>query len=74
MLFRGSWKVQPELGIANAAAGQPFVLRNRNTNGDWVQQGKRFRFGASASPTLFGFYPGIGPISRIRHSFSPVIT
>jgi lipopolysaccharide transport LptD-like protein len=39
-----------------------------------VQQGKRFRFGASASPTLFGFYPGIGPISRIRHSFSPIVT
>ena len=73
VLFRGSWKVQPSVGIANAAAGQPFMIRNRNTNGDWVQQGKRFRFGASASPTLFGFYPGIGPISRIRHSFSPVI-
>jgi Tat protein translocase TatC len=74
VLFRGSWKVQPSVGIANAAAGQPFMIRNRNTNGDWVQQGKRFRFGASASPTLFGFYPGIGPISRIRHSFSPVIS
>ncbi len=74
VLFRGSWKVQPSVGIANAAAGQPFMLRNRNTNGDWVQQGKRFRFGASASPTLFGFYPGIGPVTRIRHSFSPLIT
>jgi sec-independent protein translocase protein TatC len=74
VLFRGSWKVQPSVGIANAAAGQPFMIRNRNTNGDWVQQGKRFRFGASASPTLFGFYPGIGPISRIRHSFSPIVT
>jgi hypothetical protein len=38
-----------------------------------VQQGKRFRFGATASPTLFAFFPGIGPLSRIRHSFSPVI-
>jgi len=74
VLFRGSWKVQPSVGIANAAAGQPFMIRNRNTNGDWVQQGKRFRFGASASPTLFGFYPGIGPVSRIRHSFSPIVT
>jgi Tat protein translocase TatC len=74
VLFRGSWKLQPSLGIANAAAGQPFRLRNRATNGDWVQQGKRFRLGLSASPTLFGFFPGIGPISRIRHSVSPVIT
>ena len=74
VLFRGSWKLQPVVGIANVAAGQPFALRNRNTNGDWVQQGKRLRFGASASPTLFGFFPGIGPLSRIRHSLSPVIT
>ena len=28
----------------------------------------------SSSPTLFAFFPGIGPLSRIRHSFSPVIT
>ncbi|HEX6107160.1 MAG TPA: twin-arginine translocase subunit TatC [Gemmatimonadales bacterium] len=74
VLFRGSWKLQPVLGIANVAAGQPFALRNRNTNGDWVLQGKRLRFGVSSSPTLFGFYPGIGPLSRIRHSLSPVIS
>ncbi len=74
VLFRGSWKLQPVLGIANVAAGQPFALRNRTTNGDWVQQGKRFRLGVSSSPTLFGFFPGIGPLSRIRHSLSPVIT
>jgi hypothetical protein len=74
VLFRGSWKLQPSLGIANAAAGQPFMLRNRATGGDWVRQGKRFRLGLSSSPTLFGFFPGIGPISRIRHSISPVIT
>jgi LptD protein len=74
VLFRGSWKLQPVLGIANVAAGQPFALRNRNTNGDWVRQGKRPRFGVSSSPTLFGFFPGIGPLSRIRHSLSPIIT
>lgn len=74
VLFRGSWKLQPVIGIANVAAGQPFALRNRNTGGDWVQQGKRPRFGISSSPTLFGFFPGIGPLSRIRHSVSPVIS
>jgi hypothetical protein len=74
VLFRGSWKLQPVLGIANASAAAPFALRNRNTNGDWVRQGKRFRLGLSSSPTLFGFFPGIGPLSRIRHSISPVIT
>jgi hypothetical protein len=28
----------------------------------------------SSTPTLFAFYPGIGPLQRIRHSFSPVIS
>jgi hypothetical protein len=74
VLFRGSWKLQPVVGIGNATSAGPFAVRNRNTNGSFVRQGKRFRFGATASPTLFGFYPGIGPLSRIRHSFSPVIT
>jgi len=73
VLFRGSWKIQPGFGMGNTTTG-PFAIRNRNTNGDWVTQGKRFRFGATASPTLFGFFPGIGPLARIRHSLSPVIT
>jgi sec-independent protein translocase protein TatC len=73
VLFRGSWKIQPAVGMGNTTSG-PFGLRNRNTNGSWVYQGKRFRFGATASPTLFGFFPGIGPLARIRHSISPVIT
>jgi Tat protein translocase TatC len=73
VLFRGSWKLQPTVGISNATSGA-FAIRNRNTNGSWVQQGKRFSFGATASPTLFAFFPGIGPLSRIRHSLSPVVT
>jgi sec-independent protein translocase protein TatC len=72
ILFRGSWKLQPVLGIANATSG-PFALRNRRTNGDFVRQGKRFRFAVSASPTLFAFFPGFGLASRIRHSLSPSI-
>jgi Tat protein translocase TatC len=73
VLFRGSWKVQPVVGVGNSTSG-PFAIRNRNTNGSFVRQGKRFRFGATASPTLFGFFPGLGPLGRIRHSFSPVIS
>ena len=70
VLFRGSWKVQPAVGIANTTSG-PFLLRNRNTNGNFVNQAKRFRFSATASPTLFAFLPGLGLASRIRHSLSP---
>jgi Tat protein translocase TatC len=73
VLFRGSWKLQPVVGMGNATSG-PFAIRNRNTNGSFVRQGKRFRFGATASPTLFAFFPGVGPLGRIRHSVSPVIT
>jgi lipopolysaccharide transport LptD-like protein len=73
VLFRGSWKLQPAVGIANTTSGS-FLIRNRNTGGDFVRQGKRFRFSASASPTLFAFFPGFGLASRIRHSLSPSIT
>ncbi len=72
ILFRGSWKLQPSLGISNTTSGA-FAIRNRTTGGAWVQQGKRFRIGLSSAPTFFGFFPGLGPLSRIRHSVSPVI-
>jgi hypothetical protein len=50
------------------------MLRNRNTGGDFVRQGKRFRFSATASPTLFAFFPGFGLASRVRHSLSPTLS
>jgi hypothetical protein len=67
ILFASTWKLQPTLGIQNTTSGA-FMIRNRQTGGSFVQQGKRISFGASLSPTLFGFFPGVGPISRIRHS------
>jgi hypothetical protein len=73
VLFRGSWKLQPAVGIANSTSG-PFAIRNRNTGGDFVRQGKRFRFSATASPTLFAFLPGFGLASRVRHSLSPTFS
>ena len=73
ILFASSWKLQPSLGIQNTTSG-PFMVRNRNTGGRFVAQGKRFSISASSSPALFGFFPGVGPVSRIRHSFSPRIT
>lgn len=73
MLFPGTWKLQPTVGIQNATGGA-FMVKNRFTGGRWVQQGKRLSFGASLSPTLFGLWPGIGPLERIRHSFAPQIS
>src|SRR6266545_4868472 len=72
--FASSWKLQPGVSIVNATGAGPFMIRNQFTGGDYVRQGKRLQFIASMSPTFFGFFPGIGPLSRIRHSISPQIS
>jgi sec-independent protein translocase protein TatC len=74
-IFRGTWKIQPTIGVTNITSG-PFAIRNRNTNGDWVVQGKRAQLSLSMTPTFFaffnaGFIPGL---SRIRHSVNPLLT
>jgi len=73
-LFSGTWKVQPGVSIVNKTSAGPFMLRNPFTGGEFIQQGKRLAFTLSASPTFFGFFPGFGPLSRIRHSFSPLLS
>ena len=70
LLFPSTWKLQPSVNIRNSTSG-PFLLRNAFTGGGFVRQGKRLSFNASLAPSLFGFLPGIGPLSRIRHSVSP---
>jgi len=50
------------------------MIRNQFTGGQFIRQGKRPAFSLSASPTFFGFFPGFGPLSRIRHSISPQIS
>jgi Tat protein translocase TatC len=74
VLFRGTWKIQPTLGITNATSLGPFALRNRSTLGTFVTQGKRFQLGLTSSPTLFAFLPGVFGLTRIRHAISPLIT
>ena len=72
-LFTGTWKLQPGVAIINTTSG-PFMLKNQFSGGEFVQQGKRLAFTASMSPAFFGFFPGIGPLQRIRHSVSPLIS
>ena len=74
LLFRGSWKLQPSVGVTNVVPGQAYLIRNIETDGAWVAQAKRFTFNLSSSPTFFGFYPGFGGFQRIRHSFSPIFS
>lgn len=73
LLFRSSWKLQPTLGVSNRTGGA-FAVRNVQSGGDWVTQGKRFQFSLSLTPTFFGFFnlPGLG-LSRIRHSINPLL-
>ena len=54
-----TWKLQPAIGVTNITSG-PFALRNRNTDGTWVVQGKRPQLRATLSPTFFGFVGGVG--------------
>ena len=72
--FSGTWKLQPSVGILNTTSSGPFMIRNQFTGGQFIRQGKRPAFSASMSPTFFGFFPGFGPLSRIRHSISPQIS
>jgi len=72
--FTGTWKLQPGLAIVNTTTAGPFAIRNQFTGGEWVHQGKRLAFTASISPAFFGFFPGIGPLQRIRHSISPQVS
>lgn len=72
ILFGSTWRLTPSLGIQNATGGD-FLVRNEFTGGRFVHQNKRLSFGASVSPTLFGFFPGFGPLLRVRHAVSPSV-
>ena len=72
-VFSRSWKVQPGVSIVNTTSAGAFLLRNQYSHGEFVQQGKRVQFSAGIRPALFGFFPGLGPLARIRHSISPIV-
>jgi Tat protein translocase TatC len=72
--FSGSWKLQPGIAILNSTGAGPFMLKNQFSGGEFVQQGKRLAFNLGISPTFFGFFPGVGPLTRIRHSISTSIS
>jgi Tat protein translocase TatC len=73
LAFRSTWKLTPSIGITNTTSGA-FAVRNQRTEGAWVTQGKRLTFGVGMAPTFFGFFPGIGPVGRIRHSIQPILS
>jgi hypothetical protein len=71
--FQGSLKMTPSVSFTNVD-GHAFWARSEQNGGKWVHQSKRAIIGLSASPTLFALFPGFGPVSRFRHSITPVIS
>jgi len=71
--FQNRFKLTPSVSLANVDAG-PFWIRTDLSGGRWVQNAKRLNYGLSASPTIFGLWPGFGPFQRFRHSVSPTLS
>ena len=71
--LQGSFKISPSVNFQNVD-GHAFWLRSEQNGGKFVHQSKRAVFGLSATPTLFALFPGFGPITRFRHSITPVIS
>ncbi|MFQ5746374.1 MAG: LPS-assembly protein LptD [Gemmatimonadota bacterium] len=64
----GSTTLRPTIRAQGA------LFRSPDTGNDFVTAPTRYDFGATLSTDLFGFYPGFGPFTRIRHKFSPGFT
>jgi len=70
--FQNRYKLTPSVSLQNVDPNQ-FWVRTELSGGKVVHQSKRLTYGLSASPTLFGLWPGFGPFSRLRHSISPTL-
>ncbi|CAN5428235.1 putative LPS assembly protein LptD [soil metagenome] len=48
--------------------------RDLRSGGEYVAGPARLNVGAGLSPDLYGFFPGVGPYSMIRHNLRPSIS
>jgi hypothetical protein len=71
--LQSSLKVSPSVSFGNVD-GHSYWRRTQLDGGKLVHQAKRATIGLSASPTLFALFPGFGPVSRFRHSITPIIS
>jgi hypothetical protein len=71
--LQSSLKVTPSVSFGNVDPGS-FWVRTNYSGGKFVHQSKRAQVGVNASPTLFALFPGFGPVSRFRHSITPIIS
>lgn len=72
--FQGSWNLTPSAQLLNVDPSAGFIVRSELSGGKYVSQGKRLQYGASISPTVYGLFPGIGPVEAFRHAISPSIS
>ncbi|MEA2761445.1 MAG: hypothetical protein QOD47_729, partial [Gemmatimonadaceae bacterium] len=72
-LLHGSFNLAPSVSIDNVDGSHGYWVRSNLSGGQFVHQSKRASLNLSASPTLFALFPGFGPVSRFRHSITPVI-
>jgi len=61
----GSTTLNPTASLSGAR------FRSLDTGGQFVSAPGRASIGASLTSDVYGFYPGFGPFTRIRHKFSP---
>ncbi|HEV2641404.1 MAG TPA: putative LPS assembly protein LptD, partial [Candidatus Elarobacter sp.] len=66
-------KLSPGLTFTNVYGGSYWV-QTELSKGQWVHQSKRPVASLSMTPTLFALFPGLGPLTRIRHSITPTIS
>ena len=73
-IMQNTLRLSPSISIQNVDGSRAFWVRTEQTGGRYVNQSKRLSYGLSAAPTLFGLFPGIGPISRFRHTLATQIS
>ncbi len=61
----GSTSLTPSVDLSGT------LFRSNETNLDFVAGPTRVSLRASLNSDLYGFFPGVGPLQRIRHKFSP---
>jgi hypothetical protein len=64
----GSTTLRPRLAVDGA------VFRSDSTARSFITAPTRFNIGVVLTTDIFGFWPGMGPFSSIRHKISPQIS
>jgi hypothetical protein len=78
----GRWNVAASyrLGLVGSTTLRPRValdgalFRSDSTGRDLISLPNRFNAGVTLTTDIFGFWPGFGPFSSIRHKISPQVT